>query len=29
VLLVALMAHQLGCDDKIRFAKSFLPKFTL
>jgi len=28
VLLVALMAHQLGYDDKIRFVKSFLPNFA-
>ncbi len=28
VLLVALTAHRLGHDDKIRFVKSFLPKFA-
>lgn len=28
VLLVALMAHKLGYDDKIRFVKSFLPNFA-
>lgn len=28
VLLVALMAHQLGYDDKIRFVKTFLPNFA-
>jgi len=28
VLLVALTAHRLGYDDKIRFVKSFLPKFA-
>lgn len=28
VLLVALMAHRFGYDDKIRFVKSFLPKFA-
>lgn len=28
VLLVALMAHRLGYDDKIRFVKSFLPNLA-
>lgn len=28
VLLIALAAHQSGFDDKIRFVKSFLPKFA-
>jgi len=28
VLLVALAAHQLGYKDKIRYVKSFLPKFA-
>jgi hypothetical protein len=28
VLLVALAAHRLGYDDKIRFVKSFLPNFV-
>lgn len=27
VLLVALTAHRMGCDDKIRFVKSFVPNF--
>jgi hypothetical protein len=27
VLLVALTAHRMGCDDKIRFVKSFVPHF--
>jgi len=27
VLLVALTANRIGCDDKIRFVKSFVPKF--
>jgi hypothetical protein len=27
VLLVALTAHKMGCDDKIRFVKSFVPNF--
>ena len=27
VLLVALTAHRIGCDDKIRFVKSFVPNF--
>jgi len=27
VLLVALTAHRVGCDDKIRFVKSFVPNF--
>jgi hypothetical protein len=29
VLLVALTAHRLGYDNKIRFVKSFLPNFAL
>ena len=28
VLLVAMTAHRLGCDDKIRFVKAFLPNFA-
>jgi hypothetical protein len=27
VLLVALTAHRMGCEDKIRFVKSFVPNF--
>jgi hypothetical protein len=27
VLLVALTAHRMGCNDKIRFVKSFVPQF--
>lgn len=27
VLLVALTAHKMGCEDKIRFVKSFVPNF--
>ncbi len=27
VLLVALTAHRMGCDDKIRFVESFVPNF--
>jgi hypothetical protein len=27
VLLVALTAHRMGCDDKIRFVKTFVPNF--
>lgn len=27
VLLVALTAHRMGCEDKIRFVKSFVPSF--
>ena len=27
VLLVALTAHRIGCEDKIRFVKSFVPNF--
>ena len=27
VLLVALTAHRMGCDDKIRFVKSFVPNY--
>lgn len=27
VLLVALTAHKMGCEDKIRFVKSFVPSF--
>ena len=27
VLLVALTAHRMGCDEKIRFVKSFVPHF--
>jgi hypothetical protein len=27
VLLVALTAHRMGCDDKIRFVKSFVPHY--
>jgi hypothetical protein len=27
VLLVALAAHRIGCEDKIRFVKSFVPNF--
>jgi len=27
VLLVALTAHRMGCNDKIRFVKSFVPNF--
>jgi hypothetical protein len=27
VLLVALTAHRMGCNDKIRFVKSFAPNF--
>ena len=27
VLLVALTAHRMGCDDKVRFVKSFVPNF--
>jgi hypothetical protein len=27
VLLVALTSHRMGCDDKIRFVKSFVPHF--
>ena len=29
VLFVALTAHWLGYDDKIRYVKSFLPNLTL
>jgi len=29
VLLVALTAHRMGYEDKIRFVKSFLPRFSL
>ena len=29
VLLVALTAHRLGYEDKIRYVKSFLPHLTL
>ena len=29
VLLVALTAHRLGYEDKIRYVKSFLPNLTL
>jgi len=29
VLLVALTAHRMGCEDKIRYVKSFLPRFAL
>jgi hypothetical protein len=28
VLLVALSAHRLGYDDKIRYMKSFLPNLS-
>ena len=27
VLLVALTAHRMGCDNKVRFVKSFIPNF--
>jgi hypothetical protein len=29
VLLVALAAHRLGFNDRIRFAKTFLPNLNL
>jgi hypothetical protein len=29
VLLVALTAHRLGYEDKIRYVKSFLPNLML
>jgi len=29
VLLVALTAHRLGYENKIRYVKSFLPNLTL